>query len=191
MRVRFSVVVVMMILLAAIACEKKAEKPQPVGKVEITTVPDPLMIVLQPADYSITATGRETGGAAVTLTNVTVVVTYLDSTNIMLGPEDLTVTRFTWEAGSPAEGGPLSGLLEHFWHFDSGEEKEFEIQVKIGHGLTGPEEFAGLYLPTIFIQAGVAQGKEGFLISLDYEGTDDHGNIITGAASLRLQFQLV
>lgn len=189
MRAKFSVV--MMILLAAIACEKKADKPQPVGKVEITTVPDPLMVVLQPADYSITATGRETGGAAVNLTNVTVVLTYLDSTHIMLGPEDLTVTKFTWEAGSPEEGGPLSGLLEQFWHFDAGEKKEFEVLVRIGHGLTGPEGFAGLYLPTIFIQAGVAQGKEGFLVSLNYEGIDEHGNIITGSASLRLQFQLV
>lgn len=189
MRVKFSVV--MMILLAAIACEKKADKPQPVGKVEITTAPDPLTIGLQPADYIITATGKETGGAAVTLTNVTVVLTYLDRTHIMLGPEDLTVTRFTWGAGSPEEGGPLSGLLEHFWHFDAGEEKEFEVPVKIGYGLTGPEGFWGLYLSTVFIQAGVADGKEGFLVSLNYEGIDEHGNIITGSASLRLQVQLL
>lgn len=194
MKVRFSVVVVM-ILLAAIACEKKAEKPQPVGKIEITTEPDPLMVAPELAEHTITVTGRETGGAAVTLTNVTVMLTYLDSTHIMSGPEgeevDLTVIKFTWKASSPDEGGPLAELLEEFWHFDVGEEKEFEVPVKIGYGFTAPEGFAGLYLPTVFIQAGMLQGKEGFLVCLDYKGIDEHDHIITGAAFLRLQFQLL
>ncbi len=189
MKVKFIIAAVVLILLAAVACEKKAEKPQAEGKLEITAEPDPLMVAPKPAEHTIIAIGRETGGAAVTLTNVTVVLTYLDNTHIMSGPEDWTITKFTWEASSPEQGGPLSGLLEQFWHFNAGEEKEFQIPVKIDYGLTAPEGFEGLYLSTIFIQAGMAQGKEGFRVCLNYEGTDEHGHIIAGSTCLRLQFQ--
>ena len=123
------------------------------------------------------------------LTQATVVITYLDSTHIMMGPIDLTVTKMTWTATTPEEGGPAVGLLEQFWHLDAGASKEYELPLKVGTETTAPEGFPGIYFPVAYIQAALGAGKSGFMVTLTYEATDANGHLLFGTFSLRIQIQ--
>jgi len=177
-------------LIAAGGCEKKGEEPKAEGALEISVEPDPVTIAVGEGDYTIRITAREIGGAAVDLTKATVVITYLDSTHIMLGEiVDLTATQMTWTATTPEEGGPAVALLEEFWHLEAGASKKYELPLEVGTEMTAPEEFPGVYFSVLYVQAAQAAGKSGFMITLTYEATDANGHLLFGTVSLRIQIQ--
>jgi len=176
-------------LIGSWGCEKKSEEAKAEGVLEISVEPDPITIAPAEGDHTIHVTARETGGAAVDLTKTTVVITYLDTTHIMMGPVDLTATQMTWTATTPEEGGPVVALLEQFWHLEAGEVKEYELPLKIGTGMTAPEGFPGIYLSVLYVQAAQAAGKSGFMIMLTYEATDANGHLLFDTFSLSIKIQ--
>ena len=181
--------VLLVCLIGAGGCDKKSEEPRVEGGIEISVEPDPLMIAPVEGDYTIHVTARETGGAAADLTKTTVVITYLDSTHVMLGTIDLTATQMTWTATTPEQGGPAAPLLEQFWHLDAGESKEYELPLKVGTEMTAPEDFPGIYFSVFYVQAALLMGKSGFMVTLTYEATDANGHLLFGTFSLRIQIQ--
>ena len=176
-------------LMGAGGCDKKSEEPRVEGALELSVEPDPVMIAPEAGEYTMHITARETGGAAVDLTKATVVITYLDSTHVMLGIIDLTATQMTWTATTPEEGGPAAPFLEQFWHLDAGESKEYELPLKIGTEMTAPEDFPGIYFSVFYIQAALGAGKSGFMITLTYEATDANDHLLFDTFSLRIQIQ--
>ncbi|RKY57221.1 MAG: hypothetical protein DRP95_07240 [Candidatus Latescibacterota bacterium] len=175
--------------LALAACEKKGEEAKPVGELEFSVVPDTLKVSTEPGDYTVSVTGKETGGAAVTMDSVVVVVTYTDGSPVMLAGQNLTESQLTWRAGSPEEGGPMAGMLEEFWTFEAGETKTFALPVKVGFEPSPPEGFAGLYFNVLYFQAATAAGQPGFKVTLTYEAADENGNPVVGTIVLYIQVQ--
>jgi len=168
--------------LALTACEKKGEEAKPVGKLEFSVIPDTLAVALEPGDHTVSVTGKETGGAAVAMDSVVVVVTYIDGSPIMLAGQNLTESQLTWRARSPEEGGPMAGMLGEFWSFGANETKTFQLPVSIGISMERPEGFVGLYFPIMYLQA--AMDKGGFRVTLTYEATDESGNPVVGTITL-------
>lgn len=165
------------------ACEKKGEE-EPVGKLEFLVEPDTLEVSTEPGDYIISVAGREVGGAEVTMDSVVVKITFSDGSPVVLAGQNITESMLTWRAGRPEKGGPMSGMLEEFWSYGAGEKKSFQVPVKVGASLSRPEDFEGLYLPTMYLQAAVAAGKPGFRVTLTYEATDENGNPVVGTITL-------
>ena len=174
----------MVVGLASAACEKKGEEAKPVGKLEFSVNPDTLEVSTEPGDYLVTVAGEEVGGADVTMDSVVVVVTFVDGSPVMVLGQNITESLLTWRARSPEEGGPMTEMLGEFWCFKAGEEKSFQLPVKVGTSLERPEDFEGLYFPTMYLQAAVAAGKPGFRVTLTYEATDESGNPVVGTITL-------
>lgn len=174
----------MVVGLASAACEKKGEEAKPMGKLEFSVNPDTLEVSTEPGDYLVTVAGKEVGGADVTMDSVVVVVTFVDGSPIVLAGQNITESLLTWRARSPEEGGPMTEMLGKFWSFKAGEEKSFQLPVKVGTSLERPEDFEGLYFPTMYLQAAVAAGKPGFRVTLTYEATDESGNPVVGTITL-------
>lgn len=178
-------------LLALIDCGDKGQEPsEKFGHLMFTVEPDPLPITSEPGEYTIAVKGRETGGVAVDMLKVTVVLTYLDDSPIMAGPQNLTEVMFTWEVTDPElEGGAMTGLLTELWHFNPQESKTFQFPIRIGTDISAPEGFAGLYLQVAFLQLAVVNGKEGFKATLTYEAQDANGHPLKQALALGMRMQ--
>jgi len=177
--------------LALAACEKKGEEAKPVGKLEFSVVPDTLKVSTKPGDYTVSVTGKETGGAAVTMDSVLVVVTYADRSHIEFPPgTDLTASEFTWGTKDPEKAHPaVAEMLKEFWSFGANETKTFELPVRIGMATKYPEDFSGLYLPAPGLPIITKQGLELLMVTLTYEATDENGNPVVGTIVLYIQVQ--
>jgi len=170
--------------LVLAACEKKGEEAKPVGKLEFSVDPDTLEVSTEPGDYLVEVVGKEVGGAGVRMDSVVVVVTFVDGSPVMVMGQNITESLLTWRAISPEGGGPAKGMLEEFWSYGAGEEKSFQLPVKVGTSPEPPEDFEGLYLSTTYLQAAVGAGKPGFRVTLTYEATDENGNSVVGTITL-------